>query len=174
MPSPSQPEFQAGRHGGARPGAGAPRGPRPCTIAWEGLIAGLVRQEVGKAAFALMPRANVLRLAARIFMFDGDPELAARAYSQANRLARPHSRKPARSAKTPPRISSPPPAVEPLPDPGRREPIDPVFGARPNHEFQDQRRSGLPMNSLIPQCASRDLVSSQISPPIARQREQNA
>ncbi len=117
MPTLASHQFQAGRHGGVRHGAGAPRGPRRSTLAWHGLIASLVRREVGAEAYAVMPRPKVLRLAARIFMCDGDHALAARAFTQASRLTRlkprgaalPHARKPP-TAAMPPVASARPPA----------------------------------------------------------------
>ena len=89
MPNHRANQPQPGRHGGARPGAGAPRGPRLSTLVWNALIVDLVVREVGKDAHAVMQRAKVLRLAARILMFNGDMDLAGRAFLEAARLSRP-------------------------------------------------------------------------------------
>ena len=86
--TPAPHAIQPRRHGGARPGAGCPPGPRRATLAWQNLVAILVAREVGLPALRLMTHHKVLLLAARIFMCDGDYTLAERAYREASRLFR--------------------------------------------------------------------------------------
>ncbi len=122
MPNHRADQPQPGRHGGARPGAGAPRGPRLSTRVWNALIIGLVVREVGKDAHAVMHRTKVLRLAARILMFNGDMDLAGRAFLEAGRLSRPKRCKAAAGPRAPaPGDDEPPdfstgPAWRPAPE----------------------------------------------------------
>ena len=79
--------------GGARRGAGAPRGPRPLTVARERVIEAFARQVAGDRFPTLAPR-EILEAAARGLVHEHELELAAYCLRRAARLSVNRSRTP--------------------------------------------------------------------------------
>ena len=69
--SPNNPPNPPPTHGGKRPGAGAPRGPRPATIARQAAIYALFDDPAERALLAHISPLDIIEIASRRLLADG-------------------------------------------------------------------------------------------------------